>query len=40
MFKKPLKIGSQNQISGKDRKNLKAKLNALFNPECIEKLIT
>jgi len=32
MFKKPVKIGAQNQLSGKDKKTIKNKLSSLFNP--------
>jgi hypothetical protein len=32
MFKKPVKIGAQNQLSGKDKKTVKNKFGALFNP--------
>ena len=35
MFKKPIKIGAQNQLSGKDRKNIKNKLAVQFNPKAI-----
>ena len=35
MFKKAIKMGAQNQLSGKDRKNIKNKLNALFDQACI-----
>lgn len=35
MFKKPIKIGAQNQLSGKDRKTIKTKLSQLFNPDCV-----
>ncbi len=31
MFKKPIKIGAQNQLSGKDKKNIKNKLSAMFD---------
>jgi hypothetical protein len=31
MFKKPIKIGAQNQLSGKDKKNVKNKLSAMFD---------
>lgn len=36
MFKKPIKVGAQNQLSGKDRKTMKTKLNSLFNEKCVE----
>ena len=39
MFKKPIKIGAQNQLSGKDRKTIKTKLSTLLNPECVETLL-
>lgn len=32
MFKKPVKVGAQNQLSGKDKKTVKNKISALFNP--------
>ena len=40
MFKKPIKVGAQNQLSGKDRKAIKNKLAAQFDPECTEKIFT
>lgn len=40
MFKKPIKLGAQNQLSGKDRKTIKTKLCTLFNPDCVETLLT
>ena len=39
MFKKPVKIGAQNQLSGKDRKTIKAKLTTQYDAESIETLI-
>jgi translation initiation factor 2D len=36
MFKKPLKVSAQNQLSGKDRKTIKNKLVAQFDPPSIE----
>ena len=39
MFKKPVKIGAQNQLSGKDRKTMKNKLVTLFNEQCVEKIL-
>ena len=36
MFKKPVKIGAQNQLSGKDRKTIRNKLVTLFDPTTIE----
>ena len=38
MFKKPIKIGAQNQLSGKDRKTIKNKTSQLFDEKCIETL--
>lgn len=38
MFKKPLKVGAQNQLSGKDKKAIKNKLIAQFDEESIDKL--
>jgi translation initiation factor 2D len=38
MFKKPIKLGGQNQLSGKDKKTIKNKLVAQFDPETVEKL--
>lgn len=35
MFKKPIKIGAQNQLSGKDRKTMKNKLSNLFDEACV-----
>lgn len=31
MFKKPIKIGAQNQLSGKDKKVIKSKMSESFN---------
>jgi translation initiation factor 2D len=39
MFKKPIKVGAQNQLSGKDKKLMKNKLVALFDEESVEKLL-
>lgn len=39
MFKKPVKIGAQNQLSGKDRKTIKAKLTTQYDAESIEALL-
>ena len=39
MFKKPIKIGAQNQLSGKDRKTLNKKLSVHFDPAAIEALL-
>lgn len=39
MFKKAVKIGAQNQLSGKDRKTMRNKLIALFNENCVEKIL-
>lgn len=38
MFKKPIKLGGQNQLSGKDKKTIKNKLSSQFDPETVEKL--
>jgi hypothetical protein len=38
MFKKPIKIGAQNQLSGKDKKAIKNKLVMAFDENCVEKL--
>ena len=35
MFKKPVKIGAQNQLSGKDRKTMRNKLVTLFDEASI-----
>lgn len=35
MFKKTIKIGAQNQLSGKDRKTIKNKLSQILNPDCV-----
>ena len=40
MFKKAVKIGAQNQLSGKDRKTIKTKLTALFKAECVEAVLS
>lgn len=39
MFKKAVKIGAQNQLSGKDRKTIKTKLSGLFKGECVEAVL-
>ena len=39
MFKKPVKIGAQNQLSGKDRKTIKAKLLTQYDSDSIEAVI-
>ena len=38
MFKKPVKVSAQNQLSGKDRKVIKTKLSEALDNECVEKL--
>jgi hypothetical protein len=38
MFKKTVKVGAQNQLSGKDKKSIKNKLIHQFDPETVEKL--
>lgn len=38
MFKKPLKVGGQSQLSGKDKKNLKSSLIKLFDEDSIDHL--
>jgi hypothetical protein len=35
MFKKPVKIGAQNQLSGKDKKVIKSKLLENMNEACV-----
>lgn len=40
MFKKPVKIGAQNQLSGKDKKAIKNKLINQFDAQTVEKLFT
>jgi hypothetical protein len=35
MFKKPVKIGAQNQLSGKDKKGIKNKLIAQYDEESV-----
>ena len=40
MFKKALKISAQNQLSGKDRKNLRNKLSIQLDPKCVESVMT
>ncbi len=39
MFKKPVKIGAQNQLSGKDRKTIKNKLVLHFDPDSIDAIL-
>ena len=39
MFKKAIKIGAQNQLSGKDRKNIKNKLSVQFNAKAIQTIV-
>ena len=39
MFKKAIKIGAQNQLSGKDRKTIRNKLAALFDPDSIDAVL-
>ena len=39
MFKKAIKIGAQNQLSGKDRKNIKNKLSVQFNAKAIQAVV-
>jgi predicted ribosome-associated RNA-binding protein Tma20 len=39
MFKKPIKIGAQNQLSGKDRKTIRGKLVTIFHPEAVDMLL-
>jgi translation elongation factor P/translation initiation factor 5A len=39
MFKKPIKIGAQNQLSGKDRKTMRNKLVELFDEACVDKIM-
>ena len=38
MFKKAVKVSAQNQLSGKDKKTIKAKLIDYLNEACVEKL--
>lgn len=40
MFKKPVKIGAQNQLSGKDKKTVKNKFATIFNAEAADKLFS
>ncbi len=40
MFKKPVKVSAQNQLSGKDRKTIKNKLASLFDEESLDVLFT
>lgn len=35
MFKKPVKISAQNQLSGKDRKVIKSKLSDYLDNDCV-----
>lgn len=39
MFKKPVKVGAQNQLSGKDRKSIKNKLASQYDEASIECLL-
>ena len=39
MFKKQIKVASHNSVSGKDRKDLKSGLSALFDPQSVEALL-
>jgi hypothetical protein len=39
MFKKAIKIGAQNQLSGKDKKVIKSKMSEAFNEQCVEKML-
>lgn len=39
MFKKPIKVGAQNQLSGKDRKTIRNKLATLFDADAIDALL-
>lgn len=36
MFKKAIKIGAQNQLSGKDKKSIKNKMSQTFDEEAVE----
>jgi translation initiation factor 2D len=38
MFKKPVKVSAQNQLSGKDRKTMKNKLSETFDEGCVDKI--
>jgi translation elongation factor P/translation initiation factor 5A len=38
MFKKPVKISAQNQLSGKDRKTMRNKLAEVFDEACVDKI--
>jgi hypothetical protein len=35
MFKKPVKVSAQNQLSGKDRKVIKSKVSESLDNECV-----
>lgn len=39
MFKRPVKVNVQNQLSGKDRKTMRNKLAETFDEESVEKLM-
>lgn len=39
MFKKPVKVSAQNQLSGKDRKTMKNKLAETFDEACVDKIL-
>ena len=38
MFKKPVKVSAQNQLSSKDRKTMKNKLAETFDQVCVDKV--
>jgi predicted ribosome-associated RNA-binding protein Tma20 len=40
MFKKAIKIGAQNQLSGKDKKTIKSKMSEIFDGEAVECLFS
>lgn len=40
MFKKPVKISAQNQLSGKDRKTMRNKLAEVFDEACVDKIFS
>lgn len=39
MFKKPVKVSAQNQLSGKDKKTMRTKLIEAFDETCVDKIM-
>jgi translation initiation factor 2D len=40
MFKKPVKVSAQNQLSGKDKKVIKSKASESLDNECVDKILS